>query len=365
MEFKVSAVIPMYKARDYIVENVDALLQQTLPELELVIVNDCSPDDSMAICREHYGNNPRVQLIDQPKNMGPGAARNRGVQAARGEYIGFVDSDDAVLPEAFEKMYRTAKEYDADVVHCTGVIFPLVKEAPANLLTIDQKDWLRFATDRYDVATETRLIPMDPMERFRNWRKEAYHWAVWNKLYRRTFLLENHLRFGDIKLSEDQLFCFGVLFNAKNYVLMPGEYYLYRLGGESLCRGSDYLPLMERALTSIFGAIPMLKETMSHIPFFAEHPECAREAMQFVIDNLEMIYLKPGFQRVGEERLLEDGRIKALFEKQFGECAEYAYYCFVEQHKQYPPADDVLNAATVESLMAARDAYLKEHPEQA
>ncbi len=363
MEFKVSAVIPMYKARDFIVENVDALLSQTLPELELVIVNDCSPDDSMEICRAHYGQNPRVQLIDQPRNMGPGAARNAGVRAARGEYIGFVDSDDAVLPDAFEKMYETAKEFDADVVHCTGCIFPLVKDAAANLLKVDAKDLLRFATDRYDVATEKRLIPNDMMERFVNWRKEAYHWAVWNKLYRRTFLLENDLRFGDIKLSEDQLFCFGVLFNAKNYVLMPGEFYLYRLGGESLCRGSDFLPLMERALTSIFGAIPLLKETMARIPFFTEHPECARETMDFVIANLENIYLKPGFQQVGEEKILADGRLKKLFDQTFGTASEYAFYSFLEQHRQYPPAEDLLNQATVDSLIAARDAYLKEHPE--
>ena len=171
MDYKVSVVIPMYKARDYIIENVDSLLAQTLPELEVIIVNDCTPDDSMEICRSHYSENERVQLIDQPKNMGPGEARNTGVKAARGEYIAFVDSDDAVLPDAYEKMYKVAKENDADVLHNTGFIMPLVLNAPANLLKVPEDDRIEVLTDRHDVAQEVKVISDDMDERFAKWKK--------------------------------------------------------------------------------------------------------------------------------------------------------------------------------------------------
>ena len=132
MDYKVSVIIPMYNAEGFIEAVVDSLLAQTLKETEIIVVNDCSPDNSMAVCRRRYGDNDRVMLIDQPKNMGPGEARNTGIKAARGEYIAFADSDDNMLPNALEEMYKGAKQENADVLHCTGAIFPLVKDAPAN-----------------------------------------------------------------------------------------------------------------------------------------------------------------------------------------------------------------------------------------
>ena len=356
MDFKISIIIPMYKARDYITENVDCLLNQTLPEIEIIIVNDCSPDDSMEICREHYAGNERVQLIDQPRNMGPGAARNAGIKAAKGEYIAFVDSDDAVLPDAFEKIYEVAKTNDADVVHNTGVIFPLVKNAPANLLKVDEKDYLRISTDKYDVATEIKTLSDDMMHRFEYWKKEAYHWAVWNKLYRRTFLLEKGIHFGDMKLAEDLTFCFGCLFHAKNYVIMPGNFYLYRMAESSLCRGSDYNKLLERAMFSALNAEDIMTANMKGIAFFEEYPDCAREAIDFVINNLETIYIRPAFQAIGEEGIRRDGTVKRLLDAKYPNESEYLFFAFMELHKQYPEVEDVVKKGSdVDYLIKVRN----------
>jgi len=356
MDFKISIIIPMYKARDYITENVDCLLNQTLPEIEIIIVNDCSPDDSMEICREHYAGNGRVQLIDQPRNMGPGAARNAGIKAAKGEYIAFVDSDDAVLPDAFEKIYEVAKTNDADVVHNTGVIFPLVKNAPANLLLVDEKDYLRIPTDKYDVATEVKTLSDDMMHRFEYWKKEAYHWAVWNKLYRRTYLLENNIHFGDMKLAEDLTFCFGCLFHAKKYVIMPGNFYLYRMAETSLCRGSDYTKLLDRALFSVLNAADIMNANMKGIAFFEEHAECAREAIDFVITNLETIYIRPAFQAIGEEGIRRDGIVKRLLDEKYGDRSDYVFFAFMELHKNYPEVEDVVKKGSdVDYLIKVRD----------
>ena len=361
MNYKVSVVIPMYKARDYIIENVDSLLAQTLPELEVVIVNDCTPDDSMEICRSHYSENERVQLIDQPKNMGPGAARNAGVKVARGEYIAFVDSDDAVLPDTYEKMYKVAKENDADVLHNTGFVMPLVMNAPTNLLNVPEDDRIELPTDRYDTAQEIKVVSDDMGERFANWKKEEYHWAVWNKLYRKEFLVENDLHFGDMKLAEDMVFCFGCLFHAKKYVLMPGFFYLYRMSEVSLCRGSDTLKLLERSLVSAIGSVPAMKNGMKGVAFFEEHPEYAQEAIDFVIRNLEMLYIIPCFQSAGAEKIEEDGRVKRIISEKFGESADYVYYAFMEQHKNYPPKKNYVEAVSdVASLVKLKEQYGKE-----
>ncbi|MCR4850216.1 MAG: glycosyltransferase family 2 protein [Lachnospiraceae bacterium] len=354
MDYKVSIIIPMYNAREYIRENVDSLLKQTLSEIEIVIVNDCSPDDSMEICRSAYGSNERVRLIDQPSNMGPGEARNRGIREARGEYIAFVDSDDAVLPDGFEKMYKVAKDEDADVLHCTGAIYPLVKNPPVNLLDVDEKDLAKLPLDRYDIATEVRTVSSNPIERFKNWKNEAYHWNVWNKLYRRTFLLDNDLYFGNMRVAEDQVFCFGCLIYAGNYVQMPGEFYLYRISGDSLSRSGNRISLLTKALRASIDSEPVIRKLMEGVPAFAYRQDLIREAVWFVTDCLEKIFIRPVFQEIGEQGIIEDEGVKEIFTEYFGQSADYVFYDFIEQHRNYPPVEDMLK------LISDID-YLKEN----
>ena len=91
MKADVSVVMPLYNAKDYVKLAVDSILNQTLAGIELLIVDDCSTDGSLELCRELYGHDKRVRIIQQPKNMGPGAARNTGIRSATGDYVTFVD----------------------------------------------------------------------------------------------------------------------------------------------------------------------------------------------------------------------------------------------------------------------------------
>ena len=360
MEFKVSAIIPMYKARDYIIENVNNLLDQTLAETEIVIVNDCSPDDSMELCRKHFGDNERVQLIDQPQNMGPGKARNRGIEAARGEYITFMDSDDGLLLDAYEKMYNAAKENDADVLHVTGSILPLVKNAPADLLKVSKDDWLSRNMDHWDKTKELRVITDDPAERFANWKKEAYHWSVWSKLYRREMMMKYNIRFGDVKLAEDMVFCFSCLFHSRKYVQYPGAFYLYRMSGESLCRGNDYYKLLSRSLLSAFDAGDAVRQAVSGVKYFEDNKACVDEAAAIVINNLEKLYIRPMFQNLGAETVEKDGIIRGLFNERFGGNADFANNCFMEQHRNYPEIEDMVGKfSDVDNLKALVEEFKK------
>ena len=96
-------------------------MDQTMDDIELLLVDDHGSDDSMQLAQayiEAHPTNKQVRFLATPRNMGPGAARNVGINAARGEYIGFVDSDDVVSPDFCEQLYAAAMEHDADLVYC-------------------------------------------------------------------------------------------------------------------------------------------------------------------------------------------------------------------------------------------------------
>ena len=120
---KVSIIVPAYNAHDTLARCLGSLVNQTLQEIEIIVVNDASTDDTWEImerCEKQFSD--KVIIIDGKENRGPGGARNQGLDIATGEYIGFVDSDDYVADNMYEHLYSKAKEKDADIVDC-GVYF--------------------------------------------------------------------------------------------------------------------------------------------------------------------------------------------------------------------------------------------------
>lgn len=115
---KVSVIIPIYNAEKYLEECLESLVHQTMPadEIELLAVNDCSTDGSRAILERYALQYPQLHILQTEINSGAGGARNIGLAAAQGDYIGFVDSDDAVVPAMFEHLYQTAEAGDFDIV---------------------------------------------------------------------------------------------------------------------------------------------------------------------------------------------------------------------------------------------------------
>lgn len=113
----ISVIVPVYNVEKYLPKCLDSLLAQTWQELEIIVVDDGSPDNSWDIMQEYARRDSRVRLIRQ-KNGGLSAARNAGVDAARGEWIGFLDSDDYVAPEMYETLYRVALKKNAQMAVC-------------------------------------------------------------------------------------------------------------------------------------------------------------------------------------------------------------------------------------------------------
>lgn len=114
---KISIVIPIYNAEDHLQRCVDSVLNQTEKNIEIILVDDGSKDNSIEICKNYLNQDKRVQLIHQ-ENSGVSAARNRGIEQACGEYIGFIDSDDWIEPNMYECLLREANQASADIVMC-------------------------------------------------------------------------------------------------------------------------------------------------------------------------------------------------------------------------------------------------------
>jgi len=116
MMIKVSVIVPVYNVEPCLRRCLDSLINQTLRDIEIICINDCSPDKSLVILKEYAKKDERVKVIDFEKNQGVSVARNSGMKIAKGEYIGFCDSDDYVDLDFYEKLYELAKEKNADIV---------------------------------------------------------------------------------------------------------------------------------------------------------------------------------------------------------------------------------------------------------
>ena len=123
---KISVVIPVYNAEQYIADCLDSISSQSLKDIEVICVDDCSTDNSYQIVYTWTQNDPRIKLYRQDKNRGAPAARNAGLKVATGEYISFADADDRMLPNACQKLYENAAHFGSDAVKGNMIVQTLI-----------------------------------------------------------------------------------------------------------------------------------------------------------------------------------------------------------------------------------------------
>ena len=130
---KISIVVAVYNAEKTLKKCVDSLIGQTLKNTEIILVNDCSKDNSSSICKQYESEYSNVIAIDNPYNVGVSATRNNGIEKAKGDYICFVDSDDYVEPDYLEQLLNNFKKY----IQCQFVdLYITMRLIIANLLNI-------------------------------------------------------------------------------------------------------------------------------------------------------------------------------------------------------------------------------------
>lgn len=131
---KISIIVPIYNAEEHLDKCVKSILMQTEKNLELILVDDGSDDNSLKICKEYEKRDARVRVIHQD-NAGVSAARNQGIDIAEGEYIGFVDSDDWIDANMYERLLEEARKTNAEVVMCDATTIFLSGKTQADTIT--------------------------------------------------------------------------------------------------------------------------------------------------------------------------------------------------------------------------------------
>ncbi len=188
---KLSVVVPVYNAEKYIAQMIQSLQHQTLGELEIILVDDGSTDQSGALCDRFGAEDSRIRVIHK-KNAGVGAARNDGLDAATGEWIVFCDADDWVEPDAFEKLIRYGERCGADVVFGdVNLVYENGRVKPARFYRTEFVTDDRELIHRLIDADFCRSYCFDPPA-----EGPAFGYGgPWNKLARRQLLLEHSIRF--------------------------------------------------------------------------------------------------------------------------------------------------------------------------
>lgn len=202
----ISVIVPVYRVEDYLDHCIGSIVGQTYPNLEILLVDDGSPDRSGELCDRWAERDSRIRVIHQ-QNAGAGAARNTALDAARGEIIAFVDSDDYLHPNMYAHLYSLMAD-GADVVECEiGITetddLTMDDGAGADILICETEEALRLHI-----------------------QDEAFRQTPPNKLYRRDCV--GHIRFPEGNLIDDEFFTYKVLGNAKKLAHSSARMYAYR-----------------------------------------------------------------------------------------------------------------------------------------
>jgi glycosyltransferase involved in cell wall biosynthesis len=205
-EPKISVVIPIYNAEKYLAECLDSMLNQTFRNWECICVNDGSNDGSMSILEQYAAVDDRIRVLSQ-KNCGQSIARNRGIDASFGEWIGFLDADDFIDADYYEKM-AAAAESDVDIV-MAGTRWNGEKpvSAPRGVYG--------------DLADNISVLP---------------NGAVWDKIFRHDVIVKNKIRFpGELLAWEDNVFLIESIFYTGKMAVIDDTFYNYIQHSESVC----------------------------------------------------------------------------------------------------------------------------------
>lgn len=202
----VSVIVPVFNTEEYLEKCLDSLTNQTLKDFEIICVNDGSTDNSLKILQEYAVKDDRIKIINQ-ENKKQGAARNAGMRIATGEYIGFVDSDDWVDLDFYEKLYNTAKKHNFDIALGTNV--RVKKNGNKKRLNIIEEKEYTSIQDKFDVNVQ--------------WKNPC----PTNKIYKRDLFLKHNIQWPEGVYCEDRIFTLKAVYYANGIVTVPNINYYY------------------------------------------------------------------------------------------------------------------------------------------
>ena len=226
---KISIIIPVFQVEQYIGRCIDSVLRQTYRELEVILVDDCSPDKSMDIARNLILNSEckdiEFKFLRHNRNRGLSAARNTGINEATGTYVYFLDSDDDITEDCISVLVEPIKKFNYDIVTSHYEIKGMKMEYP-----------------KQDICGELKGVKTISNAYSHN----RWHCMAWNKLCRRTFLLEKELFFQEGLIHEDELWSALLACTVESMFFVDKSTYNYFLRDNSLSTAENY----ERKITN-------------------------------------------------------------------------------------------------------------------
>ena len=208
---RISVIIPVYNVSDYIERCVRSVMDQTYSDIECIIVDDCTPDDSITKCERQiaaYDGPISFSIVRHEKNKGVSAARNTGLKVATGDYVAYMDSDDAITEDCIEKLVRPIKR-DSSI---EMVIGNFVRDVEGHRTCRQQQ--------------ERELGSRDAIRDF-FYCQRGFFVTPCNRLVRRDFLIRNHIQFAEGLLWEDNLWTFYLLKHLCHLYIIPDLTYVY------------------------------------------------------------------------------------------------------------------------------------------
>lgn len=208
---KLSIVMPVYNAQEYLKDSIEAILNQSFKEFELILVDDGSTDRSLEICRIYEAQDSRIRVVHK-ENEGSGAARNVGIKLAVGKYITFPDSDDVVKKDMYMEMYNKIEEVQSDLIICN---YETINSGVVTAKTRERKDIYlkeKKSCEKY----------------FLQFRKESVLEIPWNKFYRLDIIRKHNIAYKKLKRAQDAVFNCNYYEHIKSCYFLDKDLYLYR-----------------------------------------------------------------------------------------------------------------------------------------
>ena len=217
---KVSIIVPVYNVEKYLSKCLDSLINQTLKDIEIICVNDGSGDNSLDILKNFAQKDSRIKIIDK-QNEGVAIARNIALEQSTGEYIGFVDSDDYIDLDYFEKLYNTATKNSSDIA-VTSIL--------------KHKKYF----DKYNVGYSEEQVAENIQEKIKLCGdKKHFFFYAWNKIYKTDLIKNNKIKFSEGQIYEDVMFAMNALYFSNKVVSVPNTKYHYVERNNSLVKYKD------------------------------------------------------------------------------------------------------------------------------
>ena len=298
----VSIILPVYNAQSHLARCVGSICAQTYRNIEIIILNDGSKDQSLPVCEEFRKKDSRILLVDKA-NSGVSDTRNLGLKLASGKYVEFVDSDDYLDPDFTERLVAAAEENEADfVIAPYKMVIPAGASKPEQVLDKIQDELGVMSVARPPEVREYGFLPAGVYDKdtfaLRLMDKPAsyFYSVLWNKLYRRDILTGNDIQFvSEMRWAEDLVFNLRYIQYAERFVAIDKPGYYYVQNPQSICHTQI------NAATIVQNKLQVFRYYKDLYTRLGIYEEVRPQLYKFLVDIAESTYPSGPFKKAIDE----------------------------------------------------------------